>query len=257
MVGTLVPRSAAASTAFLFDLDDTLFDHALTCRRAIELVREETPVLQRRTSEALWADYLAWMDGPRASTGTPPTTAEMRDGRWRRLLASCGADWEARDVRALSARYRSLYLDHRRPVPGAVELVRALHLRAPVGIVTNNELAEQEEKLRFLGLGGAVDALVVSEAVGISKPDPEIFAEALRRLGAPAASAVMVGDSWTNDVQGAHGAGLRAVWFNRFGLPRPQPGPVAELRSFLPVENAEAVVRAHSEPGPAAAGARP
>jgi hypothetical protein len=39
-------------------------------------------------------------------------------------------------------------------------------------------------------------------------------------------------------VLGARGVGIRAVWFNRFGLPRPGPDEAAELRSLRPLGRA-------------------
>ena len=51
----------------------------------------------------------------------------------------------------------------------------------------------------------------------MAKPDPRIFAIALERLGCAAADAVMIGDSWPADIEGARAAGVRAIWFNRSG----------------------------------------
>jgi putative hydrolase of the HAD superfamily len=98
--------------------------------------------------------------------------------------------------------------------------------------VTNNTVAEQVEKLAFLGLDRIVEHLVTSEQVGVAKPDPTIFRTALRQAAASPGEAVMVGDSWTSDVVGAHKAGIRAVWFNRFHAPRPTALPVAEFASY-------------------------
>ncbi len=221
--------------AVLLDMDDTIFDHSLTCREAIRRLREETEFLRTRTLEELWQEYLHLLDLPPVGALAGLSSNELRARRWSLLARSCGRPVAPEEARALSGTYRAFYQEARRAVPGAIPLVRELHRRTPVAIVTNNELAEQEEKLRFLGLERTVDALVVSEAVGRSKPDPEIFAEALRRLGVAAEETVMVGDSWANDVLGARGAGIRPVWFNRFGLPRPDPAPVGELRAFAPV----------------------
>jgi FMN phosphatase YigB (HAD superfamily) len=112
-----------------------------------------------------------------------------------------------------------------------------------VGVVTNNEYAEQEEKLRFLGLQGLVDPLVVSAREGVAKPDPRIFRIALDRAGARPAETVMVGDSWKNDVLGAHAIGIHPVWFNRFERPRPSRHRVGELRDFRPRARAESGLR--------------
>lgn len=221
--------------AVLLDMDDTVFDHSLTCREAIRRLRRETPLLRTKSLKELWREYLDLLDGPSSHELRGLRSTELRERRWQLLARSCGAELEVPEVRRLSQTYRAYYQAVRRPVRGAVPLVRQLGRQAKVAIVTNNEVVEQEEKLRFLGLDDVVDEMVVSEAVGRSKPDPAIFEEALARVDTSADRAVMVGDSWTNDVQGARGAGIRPVWFNRFGLPRPGPDATGELRAFPPV----------------------
>jgi FMN phosphatase YigB (HAD superfamily) len=77
--------------------------------------------------------------------------------------------------------------------------------------------------------------LIASEDVGVSKPDRGIFDIALERLGATAADAVMVGDSWANDIAGAVNAGIRAIWFNPDRRPAPDgPAGVTEIHSLAP-----------------------
>lgn len=59
------------------------------------------------------------------------------------------------------------------------------------------------------------DAVVVSGAVGVKKPDPAIFAPALEQTGLAADEAIFVGDSLEDDVAGARAAGLRPVLIRR------------------------------------------
>jgi len=54
-------------------------------------------------------------------------------------------------------------------------------------------------------------ATVFSDELGVRKPAPEIFLHALRTLGVEPAAAVHVGDDPILDVQGARGAGMRAI----------------------------------------------
>jgi len=68
-----------------------------------------------------------------------------------------------------------------------------------------------------LGLAGYFDTMISSTDVGMHKPDAEIFALALSRLGASPSEAVHVGDHVTADVQGALDAGLHAVYIDREG----------------------------------------
>ena len=107
-----------------------------------------------------------------------------------------------------------------------------------VGIVSNvpsngSELSAQ------LGLSGSIDFAVTSSEVGCEKPDPRIFAEALRRANnAPAHSAIMVGDQLESDINGAIGAGIRPVLLDRNNnhpdfIDHPRITSLTELQSLL------------------------
>ncbi len=249
------PRTVRGTSrrVVLVDMDDTLFDHSLTCRAAIAELRRERAFLRRQPLEQLWREYLRQLESTWATLS--PTRAaidEARRERWRRLALSCGATPSEGEVAALSRTYRRQYQRLRRPVPGTRALLARLHRRAPVVIVTNNELAEQEEKVRFLGIGEHIDGLVVSETVGVGKPDARIFQAALRAVGARPHEATMLGDSWANDVVGARRARIRPVWFNRFGVPPPGRGTVAELRSLRPSGPAMRLLLGDDGPAPRA-----
>ena len=107
-----------------------------------------------------------------------------------------------------------------------------------VGIVSNvpsggQELADQ------LGLSGSIDFAVTSSEVGCEKPDPRIFAEALRRAEAtPPGNAVMVGDQLESDINGAMAAGIQPVLLdrnsqhNQFSA-HPRITSLRELKSLL------------------------
>lgn len=236
--------SVKPPTLVLFDMDDTIFDHSLTCRAALAKVRAEEPRFGGLPLDALWNEYLVLLDTQSPAISVPPARyTSRRSERFRRLAMFC--DWAIDPARAdeISQRYRDHYQRLRRPIPGAPQFVRRVAARARVGMVTNNEFREQEEKLRFLGLADVVDPLVVSARERVAKPDPRIFGIALDRAGALPSQTVMVGDSWTNDVLGARAAGIRPVWFNRFGRQRPSRHRAEEIRSFRPFGPAEAVVR--------------
>ncbi len=72
------------------------------------------------------------------------------------------------------------------------------------------------EQLDHLGLRALVDSVTFSVSVGWRKPAPRIFRRALRDLGASPASTLMVGDRTREDVDGAHGVGMRAARLRAF-----------------------------------------
>jgi putative hydrolase of the HAD superfamily len=99
----------------------------------------------------------------------------------------------------------------------ALDTVRRLRAHGiKIGILTNGPSELQRRKLRRIGIEGEVDAVAVSEEIGVSKPDPEAYAKAVAMLGLEPNEVAMVGDHVVNDVAGALGAGLAAaVWVER------------------------------------------
>lgn len=87
----------------------------------------------------------------------------------------------------------------------------------PVVIVTNGVTAHQEAKLDALSARDVVDGWVISEHVGVRKPDRRIFELAAESVGQPLDGSWMVGDNPTADIAGAVNAGLNSVWVNRHG----------------------------------------
>jgi HAD superfamily hydrolase (TIGR01549 family) len=224
----------SAPRGVLFDLDDTLFDHRRSARAALTDVhrvhgrgtdfdafeREHTASL-----EVMHVEVLAGRIG----------LDEARRERFRRVFAALGVTLGDADVDAAASAYRSGYMTARRALDGAADLLLALRPHARIGIVTNNLLEEQRDKLAFCGLAACVDVLIASEDVGVSKPDRGIFDIALRRMGVSAGDAAMVGDSWANDIAGAVNAGIRAIWFNPDRKPAPAvPADVPQIFSLTP-----------------------
>lgn len=230
--------------AVLFDLDDTLFDHRLCARLALtelHAAHAEFQACAFADFERMHAGLLEELHQRVMSGEVPLETA--RQERFRRLFQALGAAADEDAVARAAATYRDGYRRVRQPIEGAARLLAAVKERAAVGIVSNNLLEEQQEKLRHCRLDGYVDALVVSEEAGVSKPDPLIFRIALDRLGCRAEDAVMVGDSWAADVTGARSAGIRAIWFNPRGHTPPDPGAsVPELRVLEPPDAALDVI---------------
>lgn len=222
--------------AFLFDLDDTLFDHAHSTRVALGAIQQHLPTLAALTLDDLEAQHAVVLEElhQQVLAGTLDVDG-ARITRFRRLVTLNGGDPAPGEIESAARAYRAAYLQARRAVAGAVPLLRALRGHARIAVISNNVQAEQVQKMFVCGLQPLVDTLVVSEEVGFAKPDPKIFRVALERIEATARDAVMIGDSWSADIAGARAAGIRAAWFN----PRRRPCPdlaaiVAEIDAWEP-----------------------
>lgn len=213
------PRDAAAlpprwPRAILFDLDDTLFDHrrasaialgAMHAAHAPDLPFDTFSLKHAEVLEAFHARFLAGEF----------TLHEARVARMQKLFSAFDRDIDAPTAECAARLYRDQHQSNRRLVAGAFELLAALRGHTRLGIVTNNSTAEQIEKLNALNIADFFDAVVISEDVGVTKPDPKIFTIALERIGASARDTVFVGDNWANDIVGAVNVGMAAVWLDR------------------------------------------
>ncbi len=81
-----------------------------------------------------------------------------------------------------------------------------------ISLITNGPYEHQLKKIRSLGLGKWIEEkdMIISSAVGISKPDERIFHMVCE-------SGLYVGDSYENDVIGAKKAGWDVIWLNKYG----------------------------------------
>ena len=101
-----------------------------------------------------------------------------------------------------------------------------------MGIVSNTE-RDLLQAVEHFGLSRFVVAVAASAEVGVMKPNPRIFSHALGQAGAAPGQAVMVGDSYHDDVRGAEAAGIAAILLDRRGG-SPKPAPTIRSLAELP-----------------------
>jgi len=129
-------------------------------------------------------------------------------------------------------------------VPGMVEVLRQLKARGyRLGAVSDGQVEGARRILRQHGLEqGLFDTIVISEAVGVQKPDRRIFQAALDALGvAPAdyGRVLMVGNNLARDVRGANDAGLVSVWLHWNDRYPTQPDDTLETPAYTATSPAE------------------
>ena len=105
-------------------------------------------------------------------------------------------------------------------------------------VVASNWDISLHDVLERTGLRDLVDGVATSAEVGAAKPDARLFDAALALAGVDARAAIHVGDSLEEDVAGALGAGLQAVWLRRGGGDGEAPAGVATIRSLDELEPA-------------------
>jgi putative hydrolase of the HAD superfamily len=151
--------------------------------------------------------------------------------RFRRALERLGCDDGVRDETAVHlsrAHMAAIAAATVFPEPHAA-LLAALRPRYRIGVVSNfDDTATAYEILVRHGILPQVDTIVVSEALGLRKPHPALVRVALDAIGVATHEALFVGDTFAEDVAGAHAAGVDAAWIDARGEGAPAAARPAE-----------------------------
>ncbi len=214
----------------LLDADNTLFDYDRAEAEALEeTLAEAAPGVPRARATESYRTINAgyWK---RFEAGELTADA-LRVGRWADLFRSQGIPGDA--ARAASD-YTTRLSGKAHLLPGAAAVVAELARRARLCLVTNGLSVVQRGRLARSGIAGHFTAVLISEELGIAKPDPRFFRAAAEALDLDPAFLLCVGDNPAADVAGALAAGIDACWFAPAGGPWPGPGapPLRILREL-------------------------
>ena len=200
----------------LFDNDDTLMDFQAGNRNAVNRLMDELGYFHpdryeqyQAVNRELWA---ALERGEIAQS----------ELRLRRFMRFYDLSPVPGDPKAASDRFVTLLGEQSILMPHAEEVVRAIASRLPVIIVTNGMTVIQKNRMDRSPLKDLISGMVISEELGVSKPRPEIFWQALRPLSVAPEDALMIGDGVSSDIRGANNAGIDACWLNPSGAVLPE-----------------------------------
>lgn len=225
--------------AILFDLDVTLIDRVQSIQRyAQRLQRDHADNLASATVSGIAATIVAADEG-----GYRP-----REDLFAELTERL--PWQTPpEVMCLRTHWETWFSASSVAREGLTETLRALHTQGiRLGIITNGAMQRQQAKIKHLQIQPYLSTVVISEAVQVKKPDPRIFAQALKEVGCPASQTWFVGDHPRNDVIGAAASGLRAIWLTGFH-PWPTDHPEPQWQICTLSELVEMVQREQHHPG--------
>ncbi|MBQ5751144.1 MAG: HAD-IA family hydrolase, partial [Bacteroidaceae bacterium] len=82
-------------------------------------------------------------------------------------------------------------------------------------ILSNGFIEVQHKKLQSAGIGHYFERMVLSDEIGINKPDRRLFDYALEVTHSQAADTLLIGDNYDADIMGAMQAGWGQIYFDR------------------------------------------
>lgn len=193
------------------DADDTLFDYSKGEQYALEKSLEEFGIndsfeqIRRNYTEinlAIWKEF---------EKGTI-SADDLKVARFDRLFERIGAEVNA-------AKFSDSYLTNLSEatflINGIEELLKELHGKFKLAIITNGLTKVQRPRFDRSRIGKYFDEYIVSEEIGLQKPDPAIFDYAFKKLDhADKSTSLMIGDNLNSDILGGYRFGIDTCWFN-------------------------------------------
>jgi len=204
-------RAMAARTG-PFEVDDVLRIWAEERERQF---REAVPAFREVDLAERVARVLARLRG---------MPAPQPDGRWDQAQAATRSTPD--EVAWIVERYSHAFVEAMPPRDEVSHVIATLAGSYRLAILSNWPLAATIDRYaEAAGWTSSLDAIVVSQRVGVIKPHPAIFAAAAAAVGCPDPAAILhVGDDWQADVAGAKAAGWRAAHVRSRPHDSPLPG---------------------------------
>lgn len=216
--------------ALLFDLDNTLIDFSFAEKHGLQQIYQtyfshcisshEFEQCFRTINKQLW--HLVEQK--------QVAIEHLHPQRFKSLTATIKVAFDAMEI---AHTYAQTLGEYSHWYPGTKEILLNLKKNYAIGIVTNGITQVKQIQYSKLEIATLCDSFLVSEVLGIAKPDKAIFDLALQQLNAHAHEVLMIGDSLSSDYQGAINAGLDFCWVNKEThlLPPTFPAPKYIIQS--------------------------
>lgn len=202
----------------LLDADGTLLDFMATERQALRRSMERRGIT---FDDGVLQTYLSinvplWAAHHRGEI----SREELMVKRFEDFARTVGI---AADPEEWNREYLDYLGDCGDVLPGAVELLKALKSHCTLVLATNGLANVQRRRLQNNPIVPYLDAVFISEEMGIGKPEKGYFDRVLTALNADPSATVMVGDDLNSDIQGAINAGLDSIWYSHAKERSPLP----------------------------------
>ncbi len=193
-----------------FDADGTLFDFNRAEMLALQHIFGLINTPFKPEYVALYKEYNQQLWHLLERQEITPAVLQVR--RFELLLNALQVEYSANQI---STRYLQQLAACGDLIEGAYELLREVHQKSRIAIVTNGLQMVQQGRMAHSAIQNFISELVISEEVGAAKPKIEFFEAASARSGNPAKSEIlMIGDSLNADIVGGVNYGIDTCWFN-------------------------------------------
>ena len=188
--------------AVLFDLDETLLDRTKSLFEFASWQSSKILATDLGGDQAVFVQRFIELDANGSVWKDEVYTALIKEFEIK--------GWNVSDLLKI---YELCFCAFCQPKDGTIESIKELKgLGYKLGLVSNGKSPFQERNFSALGVSALFDAILISESIGVRKPEIEIFHLACSRLGVAPDKTVFVGDNPEADIAGANNAGMYSIY---------------------------------------------
>jgi putative hydrolase of the HAD superfamily len=191
--------------AVIFDLDDTLLDRSRTFEIYCEYLINKyfTNALQNKKNII---SMIKEMD---------KNGYESRNIFYKKIIDNWNLNYTVEELENnWFEQFDKFYV----PMDKLIEILEYLDKKYKLAIITNGSNNMQNRKIDALGIRKYFDEIIISNDVGMKKPEKEIFLLSCDGIEIIPSKVVYVGDNYEIDIMGSVNAGLKAIWINKFEI---------------------------------------
>ncbi len=196
----------------LFDADNTVLDFSRSEAEALQRALQDAGLkdfdfqyhvpLYQRINREIWKEF----------ENGKIDTEMLKTERFKRYFDKIDLAYETESI---SDTYLSYLSEAAYFLPGAETLLTTLASSHTLALITNGLVRVQKPRFKKAGLHRFFATVLISDELGIAKPDPAIFDLACTHLNADNKEEIlMVGDNLNSDIQGGDLYGIDTCWFN-------------------------------------------
>lgn len=204
-----------------FDIDDTLIDFRMNSRLAMtrlfnnSILRDIFPSIERWWEQYESVNNSLWMQFNKGDI----TGDYLRKARFELPLTTAGinpAD-AVKIAPILDAQYLEILSHEKNLIPGAKEILEQMKKTGILtGALSNGFNNIQQQKLKSAGIFRLIDHIVLSDDIGVTKPNILLYKHAMTVSGITEPERhLMIGDNPVTDIDGAIHAGWKAILLDR------------------------------------------
>jgi putative hydrolase of the HAD superfamily len=221
-------------THLFFDLDNTLWDFDRNSSETLQKIFAEKDFSKKlntgftdfhefyvKKNNELWHQYYF----------NKIEKKELRFKRFYDSFLNFGLD-DLELSKEIAEEYVKISPYSKALVPGCVEVLEHFSKSFSLHIITNGFSEVQNIKIDNCGLRKYFKEIIISDEHGLTKPNIEIFRLAEQLADTDPGKCIMIGDNWVSDIEGAIGAGWRAVYLSPNNVPEGNYTKVPVIREL-------------------------